>query len=1085
MSSPSALARTRSLSARETAQLAALRVAAAEDFNANFQAICESDHPLPAEARHLATRLHELLQRFAGAARMASQAVVDQLQNAARMRDSVAGGAAQSEQPAGAGERLEGKDPAAVLAESMEISGSAEGFGDLHLGHLVCDVEEGGDALSHSQSLAEAELRGASALRSTLGFSRLRSPLLAVVHDRGYIVRVAADAPLSWNALSLATDARGRASGTEDELLQLAERLARRLNLARHTVAVDRGVAAAATIARTKTQARRQASLPLRTQTTSLRKLTSSRAPVLHSWLAGPVEACRGRDGRCYLQHLDALLPPLPAGVDGEDAASVRPPGRMRVEFLRLYCSELPMSADAGTSWAAPEDEDRDQRVCHAVLDTLRNRAVPEAARRLQDLAAERRQGRSAEDHSLHNLLHLQGSPVSRALHDCGVNIRHLGLVWRCLALGDAEEKKDAANASGGGAALALAEMAARTLKRLWRGVQLLAGLPLAGAAATGANIANGSGSGGGGDAWEVRVAELHALLLRELQGRWVGADAWRTFVAASLLSHPASSLTTALWAPDGLLERGILFKFALRKGSALPLHKLRETWQREWCEAWASAFMTATPPHADAALEGWAAQVASSAPPPAKVKLAGPPAWEEFAHGERRLQAELQGIRAAAAQASGNELARRRRVALHELISLYTEWRRVTARAGHEQPLLEAVEELLQLGEQPALSDADRAYDLHLISLALYTIDRFDDARTFAQRGVALRDKAAAFEADLSFALNNLGVVHYAQGAYDEAGRTLERAVVLKERAFGGEHWFVAVSLSNLALVRLALAQFGEAARHFKRAFEIAAATLSTQHPESVKLAWARPSARGAAGPKGEAQEAVEEAMRLSQHASAVSELRLADMLLAVANMLAGTAHDHSGALQLFERVVAIQKSCHGPEQPAVALALLELGRQLDRMNQKDEALNVFHSALLIAERECGAVSLPVASALAALGKCAVDSDMEPNEAVRALERALGIRKRVLGNEHPEVAAVHFALALAFERAGDLPRAVAEADRCSAACAARLGAEHHLTRTAMGLRDRMAIACGMRQPGAPGAVVRGGAGRRGPCAIA
>jgi len=120
-----------------------------------------------------------------------------------------------------------------------------------------------------------------------------------------------------------------------------------------------------------------------------------------------------------------------------------------------------------------------------------------------------------------------------------------------------------------------------------------------------------------------------------------------------------------------------------------------------------------------------------------------------------------------------------------------------------------------------------------------------------------------------------------------------------------------------------------------------------------------------------------------------------------------------------LAERAVALRERLAGPDDPALALSLTNLGMVLEVIAEYDRALPPLERALAIRERALGPEHINVARSYQNLGR--VYYGMGDYPAARSChERALGIRERLLGAEDPELSVSLVDLAVVLRVQGD-----------------------------------------------------------------
>lgn len=272
------------------------------------------------------------------------------------------------------------------------------------------------------------ELRAMRAVAES-GVPHLHTTLSAVVRVRGHTVIAAALAPISRDTLVYGSD-NGLADvrDSSDVFRRHAAQLASLLHLKPHAVRAARGGGGG-----------------------------DGGAAVTSLVLAGDVEGHHSTtDGRLYLVDLARLMPPAPPGRDGtrQDLYNL-----LRPEFMRAYPAGA-LSPDAHLGWGAdPDATRRDAAELVAAFAHLKTRVVPQAAKILAELPAER--------------LARPGA-VSAALHGVGVNMRYLGLVTQRVHGTDALRRR------------VTREMVARCLKarlrRVLRSIVRVSGVPHAAA---------------------------------------------------------------------------------------------------------------------------------------------------------------------------------------------------------------------------------------------------------------------------------------------------------------------------------------------------------------------------------------------------------------------------------------------------------------------------------------------------------------------------------------------------------------------------------------------------------------------------
>ncbi len=137
----------------------------------------------------------------------------------------------------------------------------------------------------------------------------------------------------------------------------------------------------------------------------------------------------------------------------------------------------------------------------------------------------------------------------------------------------------------------------------------------------------------------------------------------------------------------------------------------------------------------------------------------------------------------------------------------------------------------------------------------------------------------------------------------------------------------------------------------------------------------------------------------------------------------------EYAGARTAHERALAIDEQIYGPDHPAVAIRVNNLGRVLQDLGDLAGAQAAFERALAIDEQIYGSVHPEVATAVSNLGTVLQELG-DLSGARSALERALRVFRAVYGEEHPHVATALNNLGSVLKDLGDLVGARAAYER-------------------------------------------------------
>jgi len=197
-------------------------------------------------------------------------------------------------------------------------------------------------------------------------------------------------------------------------------------------------------------------------------------------------------------------------------------------------------------------------------------------------------------------------------------------------------------------------------------------------------------------------------------------------------------------------------------------------------------------------------------------------------------------------------------------------------------------------------------AGELWAISNALQALGRHKEALPYAQRELALVERAKGEHADVAISLNNLASLYHDVGQYAQALPLYQRSLDISEKFLGPEHPDVATSLNNLAEQYRAMGQYAQALPLYQRSLGILEKVLGPEHPRV-----------------------------------AASLNNLAGLYVAMGQ--------YAQALPLHQRSLGISEKVLGPEHPDVATSLNNLAELYVAMGQYAQALPLAQRAFRI----------------------------------------------------------------------------------------------------------------------------------------
>src|SRR6266511_1257926 len=277
------------------------------------------------------------------------------------------------------------------------------------------------------------------------------------------------------------------------------------------------------------------------------------------------------------------------------------------------------------------------------------------------------------------------------------------------------------------------------------------------------------------------------------------------------------------------------------------------------------------------------------------------------------------------------------------------------------------------------ALHDARKQFEE---SLKLRDADKLDEALTFAERALEIRERLLGTEhPDVAASIDNLASIYTGNAEYVKAEPLYRRALAIREKALGKDHPEIAESLNNLGALYYSQGKYVETEPLFRRAFEIREKALGKDHP---------------------------------QVALSLNNLAL----------LYRTQGKYVEGEPLFKRALDIREKALGKDHSDTAQSLANLAVLYSEQGKVVEAEPLYKRALDIYEKALGKDHPDTATSMNNLALLYY-SQGKYVEAEPLHKRALDIREKALGKDHPDTAISLNSLAALYTATGDLVQAV------------------------------------------------------------
>ncbi|MFM7219328.1 MAG: tetratricopeptide repeat protein [Nodosilinea sp.] len=340
-----------------------------------------------------------------------------------------------------------------------------------------------------------------------------------------------------------------------------------------------------------------------------------------------------------------------------------------------------------------------------------------------------------------------------------------------------------------------------------------------------------------------------------------------------------------------------------------------------------------------------------------------------------------------------------------------------------------ERYEEVIPLAEQLLViwekllgaKDISTAEIVRVLAFSYQNIGRYDQAEPLYQRTLAITEQARGSDhPDTARSLDYLALLYQLQGRYSEAEPFYQRALAIREKALGPDHPDTAESLNGLAVVYTKMGRYAEAEPLYQRALAIREKALGPNHPDTAKSLNGLASGYSSQGRYSEAEPLYRRALAIREKALGPDHPDTAESLNRLASVYADMGR-YTEAEPLYQRALAIREKALGLEHPDTAQSLNGLAVVYQYLGRYTEAETLYQRALAIREKVLGLEHLDTTQPLNNLVRLYESQDRYAQalnnlavlytdmgryvEAEPLYQKALAIREKVLGPDHPDTA--------------------------------------------------------------------------------
>lgn len=294
----------------------------------------------------------------------------------------------------------------------------------------------------------------------------------------------------------------------------------------------------------------------------------------------------------------------------------------------------------------------------------------------------------------------------------------------------------------------------------------------------------------------------------------------------------------------------------------------------------------------------------------------------------------------------------------------------------------------------------------------------RLAEAEGHRREALAVRRKLLGDEhGDVAIGLGNLAMGLQLQGKFAEAETAYQEALAIDRKAFGEEHPYVTIHLSNYAALLEAEGKLADAESLHRKVLALSRKQLGDIHPGTAESISRLAMVLRAEGKYSEAEPMAREALTIKQQVLGEDHLDIATSMLNLAAVLQ-FCEKASEAEQLYRKALARWQKA-GTDTREHASCLIGFAMLLKNQGRADEADPAMRAGLEMMRRVLGDEHPDVALCMSNLALLREDQG-RLEDAQELLQQALGLQRKLLGADHPALATTMSNLAGVLAKRGD-----------------------------------------------------------------
>ena len=332
----------------------------------------------------------------------------------------------------------------------------------------------------------------------------------------------------------------------------------------------------------------------------------------------------------------------------------------------------------------------------------------------------------------------------------------------------------------------------------------------------------------------------------------------------------------------------------------------------------------------------------------------------------------------------------------------------------GQLQEALNCYREIVRRSEASEQPDKILPEDLHSIAALSTGMGRYEDAKNFYRRELAVLDRRGE-KAESGVAYTSLGEVLQIEGSFAEAETSYRKAVELLNQYAGPADLRTAKALNAMGWLYTLWGKVDKAKQALQKALGVASNALPEDSPKLIHFLDVQASFLTTTGKYSDAERVWQKALRIGQRAYPGDAFPYEEIFLHLGQTYA-TAGDEKSAEEMFRRLLEIHKPAGGMTTVAEAVVRAELAATYTHLRDFKQAEPLLLESVRMIQSTPGDVPLAHALILSYFGDYYMARSQWADAEIQ-YRKALAMREQMLGETAPDVAASMVSLSKALQK--------------------------------------------------------------------